>query len=225
MKKIISFALWGNNPKYTTGAIKNANLTKEFYPGWISRFYIHKDVDTSIVNEIKSIQNTEVSIVNETSDWRCMFWRFLPVFDNDTECFICRDCDSRLNYREVAAVNEWENSNKFVHIMRDHPWHKFTMLGGMIGFKKQAFGILINSLRNFNPTNEYGTDYVFFHNILHPNVKDISLVHDEFFEKKPFPTKRINYEFVGEVYDENENTVPEHTEILKNSYENGSIKH
>ena len=144
-----------------------------------------------------------------------MFWRFLPVFDNDTECFICRDCDSRLSDREVAAVNEWSNSDKLVHIMRDHPWHRFVMLGGMIGFKKEAFGILINSLSNFNPTNEYGTDYVFFNNVLYPQVKDLSLVHDEFFEKKPFPTKRKNFEFVGEVYDENDLRNQEHLGILK----------
>ena len=215
MKKIIAFALWGDNPKYTIGAIKNANLSKEFYPDWISRFYVHKDVDISIINEIKSAQNTEISIVNETPDWKSMFWRFLPVFDNDTECFICRDCDSRLSDREVAAVNEWSNSDKLVHIMRDHPWHRFVMLGGMIGFKKEAFGILINSLRNFNPTNEYGTDYVFFNNVLYPQVKDLSLVHDEFFEKKPFPTKRKNFEFVGEVYDENDLRNQEHLGILK----------
>jgi hypothetical protein len=215
MKKIISFALWGDNPKYTTGAIKNANISKEFYPDWISRFYIHKDVDISIINEIKNIQNTEISIVNETPDWKSMFWRFLPVFDNDTECFICRDCDSRLSDREVAAVNEWSNSDKLVHIMRDHPWHRFVMLGGMIGFKKEAFEILINSLRNFNPTNEYGTDYVFFDNVLYPQVKGLSLVHDEFFEKKPFPTKRKNFEFVGEVYDENDQRNQEHLSILK----------
>lgn len=215
MKKIISFALWGDNPKYTTGAIKNANLSKEFYPDWISRFYVHKDVDISIINQIKSTQNTEISIVNETPDWKSMFWRFLPVFDNDTECFICRDCDSRLNDREVAAVNEWSNSDKLVHIMRDHPWHRFVMLGGMIGFKKEAFAILINSLRNFNPTNEYGTDYVFFNNVLYPQVKGLSLVHDEFFEKKPFPNKRKNFEFVGEVYDENDLRNQEHLGVLK----------
>ena len=215
MKKIISFALWGNNPKYTTGAIKNANLAKEFYPGWISRFYIHREVDSSIINEIKNIQNTEVVIVNENADWKCMFWRFLPAFDNNVDCFICRDCDSRLNDREVAAVNEWSNSDKLVHIMRDHPWHRFVMLGGMIGFKKEAFEILINCLDNFSPANEYGTDYVFFNNVLYPQVKGISLTHDEFFEKKPFPTKRKEFGFVGEVYDENDERNQEHLGILK----------
>jgi len=34
MKKIISFSLWGDNPVYTQGAIRNAELAKEIYPDW-----------------------------------------------------------------------------------------------------------------------------------------------------------------------------------------------
>jgi len=34
-KKIISFSLWGDKPMYTIGAIKNAKLAEEIYPGWI----------------------------------------------------------------------------------------------------------------------------------------------------------------------------------------------
>ena len=40
-----------------------------------------------------------------------------------------RDLDSRLNEREQAAVQEWLNSNKEFHFMRDHPQHGTTILG------------------------------------------------------------------------------------------------
>jgi len=43
------------------------------------------------------------------------------------------------------------------------------------------------------------------------------LVHDEFFENKNFPTLRNGDTFVGQVFDENENTVHEHLEALKAS--------
>ena len=39
MKKIISFSLWGNSPKYLIGALKNADLAKEFYRDWECHFY------------------------------------------------------------------------------------------------------------------------------------------------------------------------------------------
>ena len=36
MKKIISFGLWGENPRYTIGALKNADLTFNFSIGYRS---------------------------------------------------------------------------------------------------------------------------------------------------------------------------------------------
>ena len=41
------------------------------------------------------------------------------------------------------------------------------------------------------------------------------MVHDEFYENNPFPTARQGYEFVGQVFDEDEQTVQEHVEVLK----------
>ena len=46
-----------------------------------------------------------------------------------------RDLDSRLNDREQAAVQEWLNSKKEFHIMRDHPMHGWPILGGLWGCK------------------------------------------------------------------------------------------
>ena len=215
MKKIISFCVWGNNPKYCIGAIKNSILSKQIYPDWISRFYIHFETDENIKNELIKNGSEVVVIKDNIGDWSNMFWRFNPAYDLEVETFICRDTDSRLNERERDAVFEWMNSDKHVHIMRDHPYHGFAMLGGMIGFKKESFDILKNSLSQFSPENAYGNDYVFFQKILYPRLFNSSLIHDEFFQKNPFPSKRVNYEFVGEVFDENENTVPEHTEALK----------
>ena len=31
MKRVISFSLWGNHPRYNIGAIKNADLAKKYY--------------------------------------------------------------------------------------------------------------------------------------------------------------------------------------------------
>ena len=37
--KVISFSLWGNKLMYTIGAIRNADLVKQFYPDFeISKF-------------------------------------------------------------------------------------------------------------------------------------------------------------------------------------------
>ena len=53
------------------------------------------------------------------------------VFINiQVDVFASRDLDSRINAREVAAVNEWlENSTQPLHAMRDHPNHSTSLLG------------------------------------------------------------------------------------------------
>ena len=51
MKKIISFSLWGDNPKYTIGAINNAKLSQSIYPDWICRFYCGKSVPEEILKK------------------------------------------------------------------------------------------------------------------------------------------------------------------------------
>jgi len=203
--KIISFSLWGNNPKYSIGAIKNAELTSAIYPNWISRFYIHKDVDQKYIDQIRKL-NTQVLIMEENADWKAMMWRYLPAKDQDVELFISRDCDSRINNREKAAVDQWLNSDKNFHIMRDHPYHGFSILGGMFGAKKNGFEILNNLIVGFDFQNSYGTDYNFFNTSLYPKIKQDSVVHDDFFDKKPFPTMRLNNQFVGEIFDENDNS-------------------
>ena len=77
MQKIISFSLWGDNPKYTIGAIKNAHLAKTIYSGWVCRFYVGKSVPEDIVVQLRSCDNTELVEMDEEGDWRGMFWRFL----------------------------------------------------------------------------------------------------------------------------------------------------
>ena len=52
MKKLICYSLWGDDPKYTIGAIKNAEQIKEIYPGWIARFYCGTSVPQDIVLQL-----------------------------------------------------------------------------------------------------------------------------------------------------------------------------
>ena len=208
MKKVISYSLWGDDPKYTHGAIRNAELASIIYPGWTCRFYINH-IPESIFRQLKSL-NAEIKQETGTADWRGMFWRFQSSYDPEVDISIFRDCDSRLNKREKAAVEDWIESDKTFHIMRDHPFHQYPILGGMWGYKKNSKYDMESLFKQFLPTDNYGTDYTFFQQILYPVIAEDKMVHDEFFDKKSFPTKRIGQEFVGEVYDENDVRHPEH---------------
>jgi len=141
-----------------------------------------------------------------------MFWRFLAASDADVEVMLSRDTDSRLSEREKAAVEEWLESDKGFHIMRDHPAHITAILGGMWGAKKGSIPDMGNLISEYTRGEFWQVDQNFLREKIYPLVRNDAYVHDEFFEKKPFPTRREGgfehdgepKKFVGEPVDEND---------------------
>jgi hypothetical protein len=215
MKKIISFSLWGTNPIYNIGAIRNAELAKEVYPDWVCRFYYGTSTLNETIEKLKTFDNVELINMGVEGDWTGMFWRFYPSSDNDVDVVIVRDCDSRLNQREKDAVDEWLNSDKGFHIMRDHPAHGTEILGGMWGSKK---GVIINMkelIDEYVKGNFWQVDQNFLREKIYPIIRLDSIVHDDYFENKPFPKHRENKTFVGQAFDENDKMLyPEHVNHL-----------
>lgn len=214
MKKIISFSLWGDNPVYNVGAIRNAELAKDIYPDWVCRYYYGTSTLESTIEKLKGFDNVELINMGVGGDWTGMFWRFYPASDNDVGVVIVRDCDSRLNLREKYAVDEWLNSDKEFHIMRDHPAHGTEILGGMWGAKKGVVNNMKELIDDYIKGDFWQVDQNFLREKIYPLVKDNSSVHDEFFEHKPFPTKRINKEFVGDVFDQYDKRHSEYFKML-----------
>lgn len=52
-KRVISFGLYGGNPKYIVGAQKNVILAKTYFPGWICRYYVTSDVALEAIDFLK----------------------------------------------------------------------------------------------------------------------------------------------------------------------------
>jgi hypothetical protein len=216
MKKIISFSLWGDNPKYTIGAIKNVEQSKTIYPDWICRFYCGKSVPLEITEKLKSYNNVEVIEMDEDGDWSGMFWRFYACEDSDV--MISRDTDSRLSFREKLAVDEWLESDKDFHIMRDHPYHNALILGGMWGVRNGILKDIISIINQYNKGDFWQVDQNFLREEIYPIIKDNSFIHDEFMKfetwSKLFPSERKNKEFVGDVFDSNNVRHPEYYKYL-----------
>lgn len=232
MKKVISFSLWGNDPKYCQGAIRNAELAAEIYPGWECHFHVDCKVPSAVLVALGSLDNTRVIFrldadqpyIDKTpnvaiGDWRGMFWRF--EMTEDTDVLISRDCDSRLSLREKAAVDQWLAGDKGFHIMRDHPWHGAKILGGMWGMKKDSLPEFLDLMLSWKQEDRWQTDQDFLAAEIYPRVVTDACVHDEFFKPHPledtlpFPTHREGLEFVGSTFDENEQSVEEHLRALQ----------
>ena len=219
MKKLISFCLWGNNPKYTEGAIKNADLLKTVFPGWIARFYCGQSVPNDIVKYLQNKENCEVVMMSEPGDWRGMFWRFYPASEEDVDVMISRDTDSRLTKREFLAVDEWLKSNKSFHIMRDHPWHKTQILGGMWGVRGNILSDMKQLIEKYVKGDFWQVDQNFLKEHIYKRIQNDCFVHDSYHNyetfKKPFPEKRNGQEFVGEAFDEYDKPNMQHRSMIK----------
>ena len=106
-----------------------------------------------------------------------------------TNVMISRDTDSRIGLREYYAVNEWLESDKNFHIMRDHQYHGTEILGGMWGSRNGLLLGLVEKIKEYKDiyNHAYQIDQNFLREVVYPHVKDDSMVHDEFFAKAPFP--------------------------------------
>jgi hypothetical protein len=198
--KVIAFSLWGDDTRYTLGALQNASLAKLVYPGWLCRFYVGKSTPSHIVDMLEEFDNVEIVYMDEEGDWTGMFWRFAAASDPTIEVLIVRDCDSRLWFREKGAVDEWLVSDKDFHIMRDNHQHGTPILGGMWGVRGNLLATIDQDIEKYVKGDFWQVDQNFLRDIVYPQVKDNSFVHDPFFENKPFPGDRDENHFVGQAY-------------------------
>ena len=231
MRKLISFALYGENPKYVYGMFRNIELREEFYPDWDIMIFHDNSVPESDIEKFADmgaiLRNVTAGGIYPAS------WRFLAYDEPHVSRFISRDADSRISEREADAVKEWEESGKTFHVMRDHPHHGAPpdkpMLGGMWGMTKDLQNPLFGdatlrqmcilhqgSEKNSSNRDEwFWTDMNFLRDfIYHPSVNsENTIIHasQDYMYKvrwqnepwaKDFPTPRNKHKnFVGEVFE------------------------
>lgn len=231
--KVIVYCLWGNDTIYWVGALRNIKLAEELYPDWTCRFYIDSNSDVELIKTISGsnveviLMDSKVTTYENLSDrfnHSGLFWRFLPLLEKDIDIVISRDCDSRISRREVDAVNEWLLSNKDFHIMRDHPYHQVPILSGMWGCRNNILSNIDELLQkweyNTNKGIYHAEDQDFLGQIIYPIVSVLSFEHSEFNivynnEVHNFPNIRNDYEFIGDVFNENDVRHSEYWQNIK----------
>lgn len=212
MKNIISFSLWGNNSKYTLGAIENIKLSNSIFPEWICRFYVDKNLDAEILKEIRSYSNTEIIFADDSLCVNKMMWRFTAIDDPDVGVMLSRDADSRLSLREKACVDIWLQSHEIFHSIIDHPYH-YKIMGGMWGIKKNNIVNMKILMSNWSSSNHHNNDQAFLNSVLYPIICNSYMLHDSIGLKNfPIPPDP-NYHFVGEIFQGN-NQRAEHYVVL-----------
>ena len=201
--QVISYSLFGEDPRYIDGALANVRLYKKVFAGWTMRVYHDSTVPTPVLSEL-SLHGAQLFDMSRSHLSR-MTWRFLPASDPSVKRMCSRDIDSRLSSREKAAVDAWISSGKLFHVMRDHPSHSaFAMSGGMWCSSQGAFVNMSLELEKLQQSDEYLHDMEFLNRVIWPVAQKSVLQHDSFscrqFGAVPFPTVRVGMEHVGSVY-------------------------
>jgi hypothetical protein len=186
---IISFSLYGDNPLYTEGALVNLEYSKTIYPDWKCRFYC--DRNSVPMNIIHALQQGDAEVVMledscHVFSYAPSIWRMRPFMDSSCSYFIVRDADSRLSFREKAAVDEWIASKKTLHLLHDHNAHTSPVMGGLFGAKGNSlpdFARILNEYMNTDTYQRFGLDQRFLNRVVLPLFSDDYFSHNDRLEQ------------------------------------------
>lgn len=180
---VVAFSLWGTNPRYLRGAIDNALMAPQVYPGWTLRFFVDDSVPAELCRTLKALGADLVLEPPGQGMRQRLAWRFKVANDPTVGRFLVRDVDSVVNLRERAAVDEWLASECWFHVMRDWWTHTDLMLAGMWGGVAGVLPDLTDLLNNYQPATAEtpNIDQLFLREKVWACVRQSCLVHDRCF--------------------------------------------
>lgn len=219
---VIAYSLWGSEARYSTGMINVCRTHAQIYPAnWEIRIYHDNTVPPNIIDDLNEMVHVKlINVEKELPAWvknnlNPMNWRFLIASDTSVAAYAVRDSDSIPSKRERAAIEEFLESGKAFHIIRDHPMHNPTnfapILGGMWGGLHLAVPHMNELLEKeyANPWKEKGRAYAqdqdFLWQQIMPIVYRDCLQHDSYYCREsnaiafPLSRKEANetYLYVG----------------------------
>ncbi len=203
--RLISYSLFGQDPKYRDGMLRILRDLDPFYAGWNIVIYcdrLNHDAlrPESLGPRVEVVLQQEISRGLEGA-----FWRFQAALRPGVETLLFRDSDSLFTTREIEAVGQWLASRYDTHIIRDHPYHRSPVMAGLLGVKGASLTVLRGLVRKrmlARRSTEYGDDQVFLSEDFYPRVRANALVHTDcvrYFPERtqPMPPDRPGEIFVG----------------------------
>ena len=206
MVNVFSFCLYGSDPKYTLGMIENVKIINDKFNGWYIYIY-YDNVPENILEQLQ-LYNNVVLIKSVYTNHKTMLDRFKAIDNVDVDIMMVRDADSRIHDRDLWAINQFINSNKKLHIIRDHRYHQRPIMGGIFGMKKGFLNFNIeNAIKIFQQQqgNCYGVDETFLQHCIYPIAIKTNdyLLHGHKISTNemvtPFPFPIDNDNFCGQV--------------------------
>lgn len=207
MNGVVSFSLYGpdDDDVYHRGAIRNAEMYADLRPDWDLKFYVGKSVPGDIVTALRGFPNVSIVTMSGVEDRTASYWRFFAMRSGGYDFYLSRDTDSRPFARELVSVDEFLESDKYFHVMRDHPRHGAVMLAGMWGCKEAGAVKIRRRIRDRIPNTGYQSDQDWLKRKVWPLARRSVLAHVDFDhtfggEVVPFTVPRDDCDYVAECH-------------------------
>jgi len=214
-KIYFSFSLYGSQKKYTLGMIENARILNKTFPNATVQIYVCDDVPNDIIETLKTISTVNLIYISRKEKCLNMFDRFHVIDEPDCDIMFVRDADSRVHERDIACIEDFIKSDKSLHIIRDHHYHRTQILGGLWGICKSVLSepmkITIQNWLKDKVIDDRGTDQIFLHETIYQLFKNDAMIHDryKFYEPRsmltPFRVEIKNGLFCGQVHNYDSN--------------------
>ena len=181
---IISYSIFGTNPKYFKNIINNIQVAKIKLPEWQIRVYIHNKVPKSFIEELYK-NGAELYIVNDPictpGSGSGTFWRFLPLVENVNAVIL--DADEKIDNKKVNNITYFFQKDKnMISGMGTSPFPKSHLMAGRL-FKKKGFKLPWNEdfIMNYPIRSRWGSDEVFLTNEIYSYAKKQGLTKKKYF--------------------------------------------
>jgi hypothetical protein len=176
------------------------------YNDWTIRLYIDSmsfnayEKYFSLLSE-KGI--VDIVVKKQEELCRSMLWRIEPI--NEFDVIICRDIDSLPTFKELACVVEWLSSDCMAHAISDSVSHTINLMGGMVGFRKNAFTLTNAGFQGFSFKTK-GSDQDFLNKVILPKLPQSKIMEHRFLGYNYCEGKTVNHllEQLNSLYASNE---------------------
>jgi hypothetical protein len=116
--------------KYYTGLAKNVELIREHFPLWDIHVYAAPEA-------VEFVKGLNVHCIETGRGGRVnTLLRFQSVLDTSYDIVCVRDTDSRIHARDRWCIRTFLESPFSLYTIRDHPWHRYTIMCGLWGIKR-----------------------------------------------------------------------------------------
>lgn len=206
-------SLIGGNATDMHGVIRNIMLQPIHFPTWTVRIYselppddarhLYPPIPSNVAAQLKQLPVQLVYVNTQNVKLDPSLWPALAVDDESVDYLLVRKPSGRISDRDAAVVREWMESEKVVHVIKDHPRHSANkIIPGLWGADTKGLRNILGG--KISPLlAESQSEPTFLNDVLWPRVANNVWCHDSTScsnRSHPFPVARANQEYLGQAF-------------------------